>query len=133
VLICSRVPIKLANIRIIKNNILFFFIICGIVSIIWFETDYNEKPSVVESMVNEIYDFGQYDIEPDDVESSVVKSDDDKIYREEKCVICFEVEPTMLITPCNHLALCDECSSNHTFEVCPVCRKLIEEVIEFKN
>lgn len=39
-----------------------------------------------------------------------------------KCVICFENPKQVIILPCGHVCLCEECS-NRILLSCPMCRK----------
>lgn len=42
-----------------------------------------------------------------------------------RCVICMTTEPNMLLGPCNHLCVCQDCGSSPTIHNCPVCRVAI--------
>jgi len=58
------------------------------------------------------------------------ESDDEKEKKEEKegenklCRICFDSEQNILLVPCSHVCVCDQCVQRLTN--CPVCRKKIE-------
>ena len=52
-----------------------------------------------------------------------------QIYEEEKCVICFEENPSYLFEPCFHLCCCEKCSSK--LENCPLCGKELLLVVWF--
>lgn len=41
-----------------------------------------------------------------------------------ECIVCLERERTVAFSPCNHLAVCEECAK--TIGECPFCRRPIE-------
>lgn len=45
------------------------------------------------------------------------------------CVVCLNNKKSIILRPCNHLCLCEECSASkeHSIKECPVCRKKIEK------
>jgi Zinc finger, C3HC4 type (RING finger) len=43
-----------------------------------------------------------------------------------RCVICMTCEPNMLLGPCNHLCICQNCGSSPTIRTCPICRVAIQ-------
>ena len=43
-----------------------------------------------------------------------------------RCVICMVCEPNMLLGPCNHLCICQNCGSSPTIHTCPICRVTIQ-------
>jgi hypothetical protein len=45
------------------------------------------------------------------------------------CVICLTAKSDTLILPCKHLCLCQACSTDTTFNECPMCRGVVESVI----
>ncbi|CAN0025354.1 unnamed protein product, partial [Heterosigma akashiwo] len=46
------------------------------------------------------------------------------------CVVCQHNVKTVLILPCRHLCLCQDCSGKGPLKKCPVCRVHIESRIE---
>jgi len=40
------------------------------------------------------------------------------------CVVCMEKEKKVLLLPCKHVCLCEDCSVN--VDVCPLCREMIQ-------
>lgn len=42
------------------------------------------------------------------------------------CVICKEVEKSVVLLPCRHMCLCEACSRIEKLTTCPMCRKGIE-------
>ncbi|TNJ28747.1 RING zinc finger-containing protein [Giardia muris] len=51
--------------------------------------------------------------------------------KRENCVICFERGPNIVLTPCNHLSVCHECSQK--ISQCPLCKANIETKLVVKN
>ena len=47
----------------------------------------------------------------------------------EKCSVCLDLIPNILLIPCLHIALCNSCDVKGRFVNCPVCRKEIERKI----
>ena len=47
--------------------------------------------------------------------------------KELRCCICHDKQSNILLRPCNHLSLCEECLKNGR---CPLCRKKIKETIK---
>lgn len=45
------------------------------------------------------------------------------------CVVCQVQEKTILLLPCRHLCLCENCSSRTTLSDCPLCRDTIQDKI----
>lgn len=44
----------------------------------------------------------------------------------EDCCICLERKANMLLMPCNHFILCDECARNNIqadYKLCPICQQ----------
>jgi hypothetical protein len=41
------------------------------------------------------------------------------------CVICQAKEKSVVLLPCRHMCLCDDCSGSNKIDVCPLCRKAI--------
>lgn len=48
-----------------------------------------------------------------------------------KCVACWINPPSMLMTPCMHLSLCDGCLPKSNWEIngCPMCRAFVDRVM----
>lgn len=47
-----------------------------------------------------------------------------KMYKESKCVICIDAEPTIIHYECCHMCICDDCfkTSSANDNKCPLCR-----------
>ena len=45
----------------------------------------------------------------------------EKIFEEDKCVICLSTNPNILFCNCGHLCLCKECNEIKKLKKCPVC------------
>ncbi len=45
------------------------------------------------------------------------------------CVICQAKEKSVVLLPCRHMCLCDECSGYDELQQCPLCRKEIAHKI----
>lgn len=44
----------------------------------------------------------------------------------EDCCICMERKSNMLLLPCSHLVICDECTRNNIqsgYKLCPICQQ----------
>ena len=58
-------------------------------------------------------------------------------YRTDKCVICFNNDPTFVIIDCTHLCVCRECSIKLAAKCgdddlrCPMCRTMITDYVNF--
>jgi hypothetical protein len=72
------------------------------------------------------------------LEADQARSDADRIVNEaeaikkdaqerQMCVICQDRIKNMLLLPCKHLCLCEECSGHAQVSSCPICRKPIKE------
>jgi hypothetical protein len=46
------------------------------------------------------------------------------------CVICLDNEKSVLLMPCRHLCVCEECANRANLARCPVCRDRIEQTIK---
>ena len=44
---------------------------------------------------------------------------------EDKCVVCLEHDPVMVLLPCGHLCLCEGCAP--VIDRCPLCRRDVQE------
>lgn len=44
------------------------------------------------------------------------------------CCVCLEKQKNMMFEPCNHLAICNDCCNQFTFENCPICRTKINKI-----
>jgi len=42
------------------------------------------------------------------------------------CVVCLEKPKNVLLLPCRHTCLCEECAGAQRWERCPVCREVVE-------
>ena len=51
-------------------------------------------------------------------------------FRIDKCVICLETEPNILLTDCNHICTCSECEKIKPSVKCPYCRTEISRRIK---
>jgi hypothetical protein len=45
--------------------------------------------------------------------------------RADECKICFEGEANCLLSPCNHLAVCNACAQQ--LDACPICRGAVKQ------
>ena len=43
-----------------------------------------------------------------------------------QCVICLENPKNVVLSPCNHLCICEDCSA-HVVRTCPICRSTIKK------
>ena len=46
----------------------------------------------------------------------------DKTGDKRLCVICMEPTNNVLLLPCKHMCLCEECSKLYTSNICPICK-----------
>lgn len=46
------------------------------------------------------------------------------------CVVCLDKQKTILLQPCNHLCLCENCEA--TMTTCPLCRQRIERKVKVR-
>ena len=46
------------------------------------------------------------------------------------CCICLEKFPDIVLNPCNHLCLCQDCSRQHQLKTCPICKTNIHQKIQ---
>ena len=53
-----------------------------------------------------------------------------KIYNVEECVICLDKKPSKVFLPCGHLCTCDTCFTKLKDKKCPLCRRVINQVIK---
>lgn len=63
----------------------------------------------------------------DEIELSTIKTDLEKSQKYSNCVICYKNKKDILLEPCNHLCLCNDCSKELIIHNnrCPICRELI--------
>ncbi|GLD93643.1 hypothetical protein PINS_up002248 [Pythium insidiosum] len=47
-----------------------------------------------------------------------------------QCVVCLTREKSILCLPCRHLCLCRECSQLQQLEKCPICRNVVESMLQ---
>lgn len=45
------------------------------------------------------------------------------------CIICVEREKCVVLRPCNHLCLCQECEPRLLHRTCPICRRRVAETL----
>ena len=88
--------------------------------------------------------FGEFN-EDDDDEDDDDEDDDDEdennntnkelefSFIHEKCSVCLESKPDVLLIPCLHIALCKSCNNEGRFTNCPVCREEIDRKIVIRN
>lgn len=66
-----------------------------------------------------------------------------KIFEEgedEKCVICFDLNKSVIFIPCGHFAACEVCSNSikgnsNSFDetfTCPICRTVVQKAVDRK-
>ena len=48
---------------------------------------------------------------------------------QDKCVVCLETKPSILILPCLHICHCISCDEEGLMNTCPICRERIERKI----
>ena len=53
----------------------------------------------------------------------------DKVFDVAECCICLDAHPQMVIVPCGHLCLCQECSQKLTNKKCPLCRTQFSNIV----
>lgn len=49
------------------------------------------------------------------------------------CIVCEENEKNIVLTPCHHLCLCNQCFVANHFDTCPICRSQINSHIKVFN
>lgn len=85
--------------------------------------------------VEEFDEPPNYDV-PEDEDSNVAAQS------VKLCVICQEKTPNIVLLPCKHLVLCDECSlklqadaivNNEEGHRCPCCRASVQDVMQIYN
>ena len=47
-----------------------------------------------------------------------------------ECIVCMDAPRSVLLLPCKHLALCNECWQCKEMKQCPCCRGLIDSAIK---
>ena len=64
-------------------------------------------------------------------ESNKVKVEDKKEQSNNNesmvCCVCLDKQKNVLFEPCKHICCCIECSKNLNPNICPICRKIINE------
>lgn len=50
--------------------------------------------------------------------------------QEQFCHICWENEIDAIYLPCGHLSACEECARQMQNQDCPICRKLVKQVVK---
>jgi hypothetical protein len=58
-----------------------------------------------------------------------VKEHMDKQAEQRMCVVCTTKEKSVVLLPCRHMCLCDDCSKHEQLELCPLCRRPIAHKI----
>ena len=48
-------------------------------------------------------------------------NDNDDDVQDRQCVVCMDAVANMMFMPCNHIALCQNCYDDNTFEKCAFC------------
>lgn len=51
---------------------------------------------------------------------------------DETCVICFVEKMKYVFIPCGHFCICDECYQHLPSNKCPICRSIINKVVDHK-
>ena len=101
-------------------------------------SDFNDrlmcKPSVIDTMnMIQIEDLEkQLKISLEAVElrkAALVREELGKQKEERLCVICQEKEKSVVLLPCRHMCLCDNCSIHEQIQQCPLCRRPIAHKI----
>ena len=54
-------------------------------------------------------------------------------FSSDKCVVCLEYNPSILILPCLHICHCIKCDEEGLMNKCPLCREKIERKIMIKK
>ena len=57
----------------------------------------------------------------------------EEAFIQEKCSVCLQAIPDVLLIPCLHIALCKSCNNKGRFTNCPVCREEIDRKIVIRN
>ena len=74
--------------------------------------------------------FGEFeDEEEDEITEPIPYVGIEVSFIHEKCSVCLDLIPNILLIPCLHIALCNSCDVKGRFVNCPVCRKEIERKI----
>mmetsp|Transcript_2166 Transcript_2166/g.7558 ORF Transcript_2166/g.7558 Transcript_2166/m.7558 type:complete len:84 (-) Transcript_2166:62-313(-) len=45
------------------------------------------------------------------------------------CVVCLEKPKSVVLLPCRHSCLCEECAEAQQWERCPLCREVVEDTL----
>lgn len=87
------------------------------------DEDDKGRPHFLKQYIEDIiYD---YDVYIDKIINRLTFSEfTDKIYKEDKCVICFTNDSEIVFHKCGHQCICKTCSENE-INKCPLCRKYV--------
>ena len=99
-------------------------------------TDLGITASVETTFFNDMpLNFGEFNEEDDDEEdeNNNTNKELEKAFINEKCSVCLEAIPDVLLIPCLHIALCKSCNNEGRFTNCPVCREEIDRKIVIRN
>ena len=59
-----------------------------------------------------------------------VKETVDKVFEASECCICLDTQPVMVIVPCGHRCMCQECSQKLiNSNKCPLCRTQFSNIV----
>ena len=81
-------------------------------------------------------EFNEYDDDEDDDDEDENNNTNKELefsFIHEKCSVCLESKPDVLLIPCLHIALCKSCNNEGRFTNCPVCREKIDRKIVIRN
>mmetsp|Transcript_15981 Transcript_15981/g.15342 ORF Transcript_15981/g.15342 Transcript_15981/m.15342 type:complete len:419 (+) Transcript_15981:261-1517(+) len=57
--------------------------------------------------------------------AALIRDQMDQQKEQRYCVICQAKEKSVVLLPCRHMCLCDDCSGSNKIEFCPLCRRPI--------
>mmetsp|Transcript_9559 Transcript_9559/g.12511 ORF Transcript_9559/g.12511 Transcript_9559/m.12511 type:complete len:354 (-) Transcript_9559:211-1272(-) len=62
-------------------------------------------------------------------------SDEGKFSNDPDCVVCMSAEKNVMVLPCSHVCLCEECAKQLPLRSknCPICREAFTDVMKIKN
>ena len=67
--------------------------------------------------------FDAYFILNDDSDDNDDKNDN-KTFKEDECLICFENKPNVLFCGCGHICMCEGCLEYYESYKCPICKNI---------
>ena len=97
-----------------------------------------EKKGIEERLREEVEFYSKYF----KIESIIEKQNNTLKSQEEKkkkineirelnvCIICMEFQRNIMFTPCFHLSCCEKCATEVVKDVCPECKKKIDDKID---